>query len=64
MQRPYNADFELLKRVSTEEAEKIDEKIKSGKYGSYEKMKLYEQKFMPGLFSNIYSMYSKYNSPW
>ena len=63
MQPPISSDFERIKRLSTEEAKKVDEKIKSGKFNSYEKMKLYEQKFTPGLFSEWYSMYDKYRSP-
>ena len=54
MQPPISSDFERIKRLSTEEAKKVDEKIKSGKFNSYEKMKLYEQKFTPGLFSEWY----------
>lgn len=64
MQHPYNSDLERLKRIATEEAKKVDEKIKSGKYGSYAKMKLYEQKFTPGLFSEMYSAYDRYRTPW
>ena len=64
MQTPYNKNLEDLKRISTEEAKKIDEKIKSGKYNAYQVSKLIEQKLTPGLFSNTYSVYGKYRSPW
>lgn len=64
MQNPFTADFDRIRKIATEEGKKVDEKIKSGKYSNYEVMKLYEQKLTPGLFSNLYSAYGKYNSPW
>ena len=64
MQRPFNADYERIKSLATEEAKKVDEKLSSGKYDSYQKMKLMEQKYTPGLFSEMFSAYDKYRSPW
>lgn len=64
MQRPYTGNLEMFERIAREESKKIDEKIASGKYSAYQKMKLYEQKCMPGLFENIYGSYNKYRSPW
>ena len=64
MQHAYTGNLEMLERIAREEAKKVDEKLKDGKYSAYEKMKLYEQKAMPGLFSNTYGSYNKYRSPW
>ena len=64
MQQPYANSLEEIERIAREVAKDIDEKIKTGKYSPYKKMKLYEQKAMPGLFSNVYGPYDKYRSPW
>lgn len=64
MQRSFNSDYERIKKLATDEAEKVDEKLKSGKYNSYQRMKLQEQKYTPGLFSEMYSAYNRYRSPW